>query len=240
MPLYSTSAFAPLPEVAIPAKPAYFFGSLNTNTDDTYLRITNVALTSNVATVTGTIYRGNIPAAGSLITIQGTKTSGGLFNVSGVALTAVSVTASTGIGTFSFALTGSNVSSTADAGMGIVPIPETSEVCANGTSVAVYVPSNELRDLGQKSITVATTFPSLPTAATVTLYTAISNTDNPVEWTQMGVVATVAGGVITVPANASANGGVATFSTPAGRFFRLVISGVSGGTNPTVISKMVC
>jgi hypothetical protein len=231
MPLYSTSAFAPLPEVAIPGKPVYFYGALNTDTDDTYLRVTNVALASNVATVTGTIYRGNIPAVGSLISIQGTKTSSGLFNVSGVALTAVSVAAATGVGTFTFALTGSDVSATADAGMGIVPIAETAETAADGTSVAIYVPSNELRDLGEKSITVATTFPSLPTAATVTLYAAINN--NPDEYTSMGVVATVAAGAQTV-------GPLITFTTPAGRFFRLVASAVSGGTNPTMIAKMVC
>lgn len=239
MPIYSTSAFAPLPEIAIPAKPAYFFGSLPVLTDDTYARVTNVALTTNVATVTATIYRGNIPTVGSLITIQGTATNSGAFNVSAVPLTAVSGNAATGVYSLSFALTHANVSSTADAGMAIIPIAETSETCANGTSVAIYVPSNELRDLGQKSITVATTFPSLPTAATVTLYTAISNTDL-AEWTSMGVVATVAGGVITVPTNASANGGVTTFATPAGRFFRLVVSGVSGGTSPTIISKMIC
>ena len=240
MPLYNTSAFASLPEVAIPAKPAYFFGSLPTGTDDTYARVTNVVLTTNVATVTATIYRGNIPAVGSLITIQGTATNAGAFNVSGVPLTAVSGNAATGVYSLSFALTHANVASTPDAGMALIPIAETAETCANGTSVAIYVPSNELRDLGQKSITVATTFPSLPTAATVTLYTAISNTDNPAEWTSMGVVATVAGGVVTVPASASTNGGVTTFATPAGRFFRLVVSGVSGGTAPTLIAKMVC
>jgi len=240
MPFYSLSAFAPLPEVAIPAKPAYFFGSMPKNTDDTYIRVTNVALTSDVATVTGTIYRGNTPTVGSLITILGTVTAGGAFNVSGVPLTAVSVTSATGVGTFSFPLTSANVSATDDAGMALVPINETSETCANGTSVAIYVPSNELRDLGERSITVATTFPSLPTDATVTLYSAIDNSDNPAEWTQMGVVAQVAGGVVTVPSNASANGGIATFSTPAGRFFRLVVSGVSGGTSPTLIAKMVC
>lgn len=240
MPTYSTSAFAPLPEVAIPAKPAYFYGANSVNTDDTYARVTNVALTSDVATVTATIYRGNIPAAGSLISIQGTATNSGIFNVSGVALTAVTGTAATGVYSLSFALTHANVTSTADSGMALIPIQETAEACANGTSVAIYVPSNELRDYGTRSITVATTFPSLPTAATVTLYTAINNTDNPAEWTEMGVVATVAGGAVTVPANASTNGGAITFTTPAGRFFRMVLSGVSGGTSPTIIAKMVC
>lgn len=239
MPLYSTSAFATLPVIAIPGKPEFFFGSLPTSTDDTYLRVTNVALTSNVATVTGTIYRGNIPLVGSLITIAGSTSTSGLFNVNAATITGVTGTPSTGVYAITFALTHANVTSAADTGMGLIPIAETSETCANGTSVAIYVPSNELRDLGQKSITVATTFPSLPTAATVTLYTAIGNTDL-AEWTQMGVVATVVGGAVTVPANASTNGGVATFTTPAGRFFRVVVSGVSGGTTPTLICKMVC
>jgi hypothetical protein len=108
--------------------------------------------------------------------------------------------------------------------------------------VAIYVPSNELRDLGERNITVATTFLSLPTAATVTLYTAITN--NPEasspEWTSMGAVAVVAGGAMTTPANSSTNGGLTTFTVPSGRFFRVVISGVSGGTSPTVVCKMIC
>jgi len=231
MPLYSTSAFAPLPEVAIPAKPAYFFGSLPTDTDDTYARVTNVAISSNVAIVRATIYRGNVPPVGSLISIQGTSTSGGIFNVSAAPITTVSGDLATGDYSFTFALAHADISAIDDAGMAIVPIAETPETVADGISVAVYVPSNELRDYGTRSITVATTFPSLPTAATVTLYTAINN--NADEYTSMGVVATVAAGAQTV-------GPLVTFTTPAGRFFRLVASDVSGGTNPTIIAKMVC
>jgi hypothetical protein len=240
MPYYNTSAFAPLPEVAIPAKPAYFFGKLPIDTDDTYLRVSSVGLASNVATVTGTIFRGNIPAVGNQISVQGTKTSAGAFNVSSATILSVGGTPSTGVYSITFALTSANVGTTSDSGMALIPIAETSEALANGTSIAIYIPSNELRDLGQRSVTVATTFPSLPTAATVTLYTAISNTDNPTEWTSMGVVATVAGGAVTVPTGAQANGGTATFTTPAGRFVQLVITGVSGGTLPTIIAKMVC
>jgi hypothetical protein len=235
MPAYSTSAFAPLPEVAIPGKPAYFFGLLPTGTDDTYIRISNVALTSNVATVIGTIYRGNIPAIGNFISISGSASTSGLFNVSQAILTGVSVVAATGVGTFTFALTHADVTSAANTGMAIVPIAEVGEAAANGTSVAIYVPGNELRDLGQKSITVATTFPSLPTTATVTLYTAIANNPEAAasEWTSMGVLATVAGGAQTV-------GPLNTFTTPAGRFFRVIVTNITGGTLPLVVCKMVC
>lgn len=229
MPLYNTSAFAPLPEVAIPAKPAYFFGSLPVTTQDTQARITNLALTSNVATITATIYQGNIPVVGNLISVQGA--SNAAFNVSAAAITVITGTPATGVYQISYAVTHADIATAAGTGMAIIPIAETSEVAANGTSVAIYVPSNELRDLGQRSITVATTFPSLPTTATVTLFTAINN--NPSEYTSMGVVATVAGGAQTV-------GPLVTFATPAGRFFRLVVTSITGGTSPTLTAKMVC
>ena len=93
--------------------------------------------------------------------------------------------------------------------------------------MAIYVPSNELRDLGKRSITTVCSFPSLPTAATVTLYTAIANNPQAAapEWTAMGTVGVVAGGVQT-------QGPLQTWETPAGRFFRVIVSGVSGGSSP--------
>jgi hypothetical protein len=230
MPAYINSPFAPLPEVAIPAKPAYFWGSLPVDTQDTAMRISSVSLTSNVASVTGTIFRGSIPVAGNLISIQGTTSNSGVFNVSSVAIASVTGTPSTGVYTLTFALTHANITATADSGMAVIPIAEVAEALTNSTSVAIYVPSNELRDLGERSITVATTFPSAPSAATVTLYSSINNDPTGTEWTEMGVVATVAGSV---------PGPLVTLTVPAGRFFRLVNSGVSGGTSPTIISKMV-
>jgi hypothetical protein len=235
MPLYDATGLGPLPVIAIPSQPAYFFGSFPRDTQDTQMRISTVAITSDVATVTGTIYQGNIPAVGNQISIRGTQTNSGVFNVTAATITGVTGTPSTGVYAITFALTNANVTAVADSGMAIMPIAEVPETCANGTSIAVYVPSNELRDLGEKSITVATTFPSLPTAVTVTLYAAINNNPQAAvpEWTSMGVVAVVAGGVQTA-------GPLQTFSTPAGRFFRVVVSGVSGGSSPTIVAKMIC
>ena len=235
MPTYSNSAFAPLPEVAIPAKPAYFFGSLPVTTQDTQMRISNVALTSNVATVVGTIFQGNIPAVGNFISIIGTTSTGGVFNVNQATITGVTGTASTGVYTITFALTHADIATVANTGMAIIPIAEVPEAAANGTSVAIYVPSNELRDLGQRSITTVCSFPSLPTAATVTLYTAIANNPQAAapEWTAMGTVGVVAGGVQT-------QGPLQTWETPAGRFFRVIVSGVSGGSSPLMVVKMIC
>jgi hypothetical protein len=241
MPVYSQPVgFNTLAAVAISGRPAYFYGSLPENTQDTLAQVTNVALTSNVASVTATIQQGNIPVVGNLISIQGTVNTSGLFNVSNAVLTGVTGTASTGIYVFTFALTHANVSSAADSGKAIIPIAETYEAVAANQSVAIYVPAQEPVDYGVKSITVSTTFPTLQAttgAATVTLYTSATNQQNGIaagvagsEWTSMGVVATAAAGAQTV-------GPLKTFTTPAGRFFCLVTSGVTG-TN-TITSKML-
>ena len=230
-----------MPEVALPGKPAYLYGSFATDNQDTLIDISNVALTSDVATITGTIRYGNIPIVGNLISIQGTTAAGGAFNVSSVALTGVTVTASTGVGTFTFALTHADVTSVANSGQALVPIQEIGEAIANNTSVPIYVPSQEPNDMGEKSITTAVTFPTLPTAVTVKLYSAINLPKNVPgsagsEWTLVGTVATVAGSAQTV-------GPLTTFDTSAsttalaGRFFCLQATGLSG--TGIIIAKIV-
>src|ERR1700676_3832208 len=109
MPNYLNSAFAPLPEVAIPAVPAYFFGASSSNADDTYMRVSSVAITTNVATVVGTIFRGNVPTVGDEISIIGTTSNAGIFNVQSAIITAVSGVQSTGVYSISFALVNANI-----------------------------------------------------------------------------------------------------------------------------------
>lgn len=230
MPAFSASPFAALPEVAIPGKPAYLFGSLPVDTADMVMTITSVAITSNVATVIGTIQAGNVPAVGNLLSIQGTTTSSGAFNVTGVALASVSVTGP-GVATLTFPLTHANVATTPDSGKGMVPIQEVAETLANGASVPVYVPAQEPTDFGLKAITSAVTFPTLPTAVTVILQSALYFNSPTSEWTQVGAVnaATVAGSTQTV-------GPMQTFNVAGGRFFRYFVEGLSG--SGTVIAKV--
>lgn len=236
MPAYVTPVgYNTLPEVAVSGQPAYFFGSLPRDTQDMIAQVTSVACASNVATVVMTIQAGNIPVVGNLITVQGTVTASGAYNVTAVAIASISGTASTGVYTVTYACTTANLTTTPDAGKAYVPIQETSETVAANQSVAIYVPAQEPVDFGAKTITTAITFPTLPTAATYTLYTAINNSPiapgtNPSEWTSMGVVATVAAGAQTV-------GPLKTFTTPAGRWFCLVGSGVTG--TGKVIAKMI-
>lgn len=231
MPAFSASPFATLPEVAIPGKPAYLFGSLPVTTADMVMTIASVAITSNVATVIGTIQAGNIPAVGNLISIQGTTTASGTFNVTGVALASVSVTGA-GVATLTFALTHANVATTPDAGKGMVPIQEVAETLANGASVPVFVPSQEPVDNGLKAIVTSVTFPTLPTAVAVILQSALYFNSPNSEWTQVG-----SANAATVAASAQTLGPLQTFNVAGGRFFRFNVSGLSG--SGTIIAKLV-
>lgn len=240
MPTMNVSAFAPLPEVVLPGKPAYIYGSLATDTQDTLLQVTNVAATGGTATVSVYVRAGSIPVVGNLISIAGTQASSGLFNVSSAPLTNVTINATTGVGTVQFALVGT-VGSVADSGQALVPIQEVPETLAANTSVPVYIPSQEPNDMGEKSITTAVTFPTMPTAAVVKLYSAINLPKNlpgsaGSEWTVVGTVATVAASAQTVgplfTEDTSAN-----TAALAGRFFCLQVTGVTG--SGTITAKLI-
>lgn len=240
MPTMNLSGFAPLPVVALSGVPTYFYGSLATDTQDTLLQVTNVAATGGTATVSVYVRAGNIPIVGNLISIAGTQTSSGLFNVSSAPLTNVTINATTGIGTVQFALVGT-VGSVADSGQALVPIQEVPETLAANTSVPVYVPSQEPNDMGTKSITTAVTFPTMPTTATVKLYSAINLPKNlpgsaGSEWTLDGVVATVAASAQTVGPLFTYDTGANTAAL-AGRFFCLQVTGVTG--SGTIAAKLV-
>lgn len=229
--------------VAISGRPAYFYGSLNEELQDMMAQVTSVACASNVATIGITIQTGNVPVVGQLIWVQGTASASGAYNVSGVTIASVTaVSASLGTYTLTYACTTANLTTTADAGKAIVPVQEVAETVAANTSVAIYVPSQEPVDNGQRTITVSCTFPTIQAttgAATIKIYTAEQNITGALpgatgsEWTLMGttgVVGTLAGGSATVS-------GLVTFTTPAGRWFCLQTTGVTG-TN-SVIAKML-
>lgn len=224
--------------------PAYLFGGLGTPSPygaglilaPTRFLITQVQLTTNVATITGQVIEGNIPTVpaanqpSSLISIRQTSSNGGLFNVSGVAISAVTINASTGIGTISFPLTNANIGATADAGIAVINQPETAEALVNGASVSCTLPVQDPKTDSARTVSVVISFPSLPTTATVDLQGAILDIDS--EYSKLGNVATVTGGAISA-------GPLAEFQLNQVRFYRLNVSNVSGGTNPSIVGKIL-
>ena len=216
--------------------PSYFFGSWGTSnisgttvkglgliTAPTKFLINNVQLTTNVATITGAVIEGEIPIVGALITVRQTQTSSGLFNVTTIAITAVSINASTGIGTISYALTNANIGSTPDAGVAFIPQIENTETIANGASIPITIPVQDPKTDAARTISFLSEFPSgLPTAATVDLQTALLNQDS--EYTKFANLFTIAASAI------SAGSLNPQLTLNQARFYRLNVSGVSAGT----------
>lgn len=218
MTAYNTSPFGPPPVLMVGGRTEFLYGGYSDTTSPTQIRITSVAITSNVATVVGTIVSGNAPAVGSLVSIQGTKTSSGLFNVTNVALASVTATLLTGAVTITFPLTNANVSTTTDAGFAVVPQPITYDALANGSSKQAASAENDPSENDERSYMVQVFFGTLPTAATVTLQASLVDQDS--AYQTVATVATVTGGVATLNAAVYAN---ANF-----KFLRFNVSGLSG------------
>jgi hypothetical protein len=208
---------------------AYLFGSLNMLRGETKGYVTQDAIAANVATVTVSINQGPIPSVGDLITIWATSNSSGAFNVVRAVITGVSITATTGQGTITFALTASNQAATADAGAFLIEVAEVGETLTNNTfstACMIQAPQGD----SQFTITTAISFPSSPTAATVSLQAAVR--DVAAEYTTIGTAAVLAASAFTA-------GPVASFALQRANFYRFAITGVSGGTSPTIIAKVL-
>lgn len=195
MPLYDNSPFKALPKLLVPSQNIYLLGSLNTQISDTKMFVNSVSLTGTTATIGVQITDGNIPIVGSFISIRGTQTSSGLFNVTNALVTAVAINAVTGSGTISFTTTTGTVGTTTDAGQAIIPVPEIPETIVVGASIAAAFSANDTAGSSVKIVAAAVNFPTIPTSATVVLQGALRNVD--AEFVTLGTVATVAAGAVT-------------------------------------------
>lgn len=217
MPYYPTNPTGIRAFLASPGSVTYLLG--NRAADGGILYISTVAIASNVATVGVSVWSGNLPVIGTKITIRGTAQQSGVFNVTNIALTGVTLNAA-GIGTVTFALTGTNLSATADGGqMSFLP-QTTGEVAVNGSTMPCSPAFNQGRSSnGWIFEVLPDSIAALPTAATITPQHAAANEDAAYTPVLGATPATIAGGAITAQ-------GVG-FATDM-PFLRFAITGVSG------------
>ena len=227
MPAYQATPFG-IRKVLLPGIVGYSFGGFNINIPTTKMRVTSVAIATNVATLGVTLDAGVLPAVGSLISVQGTQTttSGGApnFNVSNASITAVSGfnTGNNDTGTVSFALVSSNISTTVDAGSALVPQPETADAMATGSGQQFGMLVSQGLANNSRDISWAISTPSAPGSFTANLQ--VADVDQDANYTTVDTTTAAGNRTITgIRAN----------------FVRGNISAVSGGTNPTVIFRVV-
>lgn len=218
MTAYNTSPFGPPPVLMVGGRTEWLYGNQDDRTSPTEIQISSVAITSNVATVVGTVVSGKAPVVGSLVSIQGTTTGSGEFNVTNVALASATTNATTGVTTITFALTGSNVSTTADSGFALVATPITYDTLANGSSKQAASAENDPSTSDERAYFAQVFFGSIPTTATVTLQGSLMDQDS--AYQTLGTVATVVGGAVTLNA--------ANFSNANYKFLRFNVSGLTG------------
>ncbi len=225
MPLYNSPARPP--QLLQKGVPAYLFGNLNMLQGNALGYVLDTSLTGGaVGIVTVQINQGPIPLVGDLLTVINTAQQAGLFNVTRAVITATSINAATGTGTISYALTGTNQSLTADPGSFISEPGESSEALVNNSfsvPVTVQAPQGD----SQFTLPISVTFPTLPTAVTVSIQAAIR--DIAAEYTTLGTVAVVAAGAQTV-------GPFGQVTLQRGFVYRLAVTGLSG--SGTITAKV--
>lgn len=156
--------------------PVYLFGSRQSI--DGELNITSVSIASNVATVAVTSWSGPLPVVGAFASIEKTQTNSGLFNVTNLPITAVTLNpAGTDVVSISFALTNANITSTPDVGGVHVRFAAIGEpvTAAGGASIAGSVGNVVGRQGNWLSAQVY--FPTAPSAATIALQGSNTNND---------------------------------------------------------------
>jgi hypothetical protein len=227
MPTYVNSPFSTA-QLAQKGVPCYLFGKYNYKQANTKMLVSNVALTSNVATLTVQITAGEVPIVGALISVAQTQSTAGLFNVNRVPLASVTIDATTGAGTVTFALTHADVVSAADTGSAIVEVPEIGETPAAVKSAACYISPSAMD--AEVTITTAVTFSTVPTAITVKLQKAERDVDS--EYT------TITGDAAVISASAYTTGPVVTYTLQGSGYYRFIGSGLTLGSGAGMVAKL--
>jgi hypothetical protein len=227
MPTYNGSPFL-IVTALTPGEIGYSWGGFNDDIAPTRMLVSNVALTSNVATLTVQIVEGNVPAIGSLISVQGTASTSGLFNVTNVALASVTIVAATGAGTVTLPLTHANVASVANTGQAIVKVPYTFDTlpgtAAGGKQFAI---PHYFRP-GFRQLSWFTAFTGAP--STVAAALQVADEDVEASYTTIDT-STVATGETREIGKVPING-------IAANFVRIQMAS-TGGTSPTVRAGIV-
>ncbi len=214
-------AYGQAPPILLqPGQNGYFFGSYNANKPNPRFAVTTTSGDGVTATIGVTLREGFAPAVGDLITVTGTVRAAGAFNVTNVALSAVSLDPVTGVGTLQYASTG-NAGSAADFGNAVALNGEVPEVVADVASQAFAIQTAAGQNDNGKNIAWSVSFPTAPGAITVSLQGALVDKDSE---------------YVTLTSTNNLAGDNQVISNVTQRFYRVLISGAMGAS--TIICKM--
>lgn len=230
MPAWTNDPATPVAMLVV-GVPAYSAGSLPNGPTGRFV-ITQTSVSANVVTLTGSLVEGNIPAVGDLIYIYGTTRGGGALNSTvAIAISGVTINAATGVGTITYPKTTGNLVTAADPGLALI---NPAEIAEPSNPSQAYTAFAIPHDIGNRSISVTVSYPSAPAGIKFALQAALRNVD--AEYVDIIKDETAAG----TYSDSGAPGSASTQLWPgAWRFVRYKDTGSTGGTNPTVIAKIM-
>jgi hypothetical protein len=243
MSFYVKSPFKASPQLLVQGTPEYVFGKYNANTGSTLGNVVSDSGNGTTSTVIFQIISGNIPIAGSLVTIQGSANAAGAYNVTNAVVLTVSTTV-TGLCTITFAGTG-NSATTADAGQVSIPQIEIGDNLTAGivaalpaasVPVAAVVGSTVIGRSTSATVTLpanTAAFPSTLSAVTIVIQGANQDLDS--EYNTVGTITTTGAAGNTYDWQSGQGDGQATPTLATGnvdllsfRFYRLVVTAATG------------
>lgn len=247
--LYNNSAFASsnVLRIAEYQQPQYLFGNLNPDSQRFLFTVTNVALTTNVATLTIAIKSGGgpnnnfVPVVGSKMGVRATTSTSGAFNVDPATVTAITYNAALGTGTVSYALTHANIASAADVGELTIWPSEVPDLVSQGSKSApvalVFTPDSNANERAVFAEAVWTG--TIPTTATVKLQVSNVNDDsrflayaNSFGTSPSGIVNVQTDTLAQVTGSAVVQNG-AMYPNVLGKFVRAIVTNMTGGDGTT-------
>lgn len=224
MPYYIKSAF-PHSIARVQPQPFYAFGTFDSKQTPTKLLVTQVALTTNVATVTAKLISGPPPVVGAVMGVRATTANPSVFNVDPTVVTAVSG-GTNGVYTISYAVTNANITAVADSGEVAVLPYETPEAIAIGASIPLALTFDTAESDGSRCVSAEVNFTTIPTACTVVLQVADVDQDSRYYTVcQPGTTTPIV--VASVAASAVTQAGQ-QFPFVMGRFIRLAVTALTG------------
>ena len=249
MSLYSNSAFGPpyknIARLSTAIEPNYLFGSRDYKTDSMLFRITNLALTANIATATVQIKSGGgalpvTPAVGAKMGVHGTTNASGAFNADPATVISSTVSATTGVGTITYAVTHADVVSAAANGDLVVQSAEVPDLVSSGSAsvpiALVFTPDED--DNSRCLFAEAKWFGTLPSAAVVVLQ--VANVDDDARYYTVknsqglaaGASVATSDNLATIAGSAITQAG-AEYSFIMGKFIRAKVLSMTGGDGTT-------
>ena len=236
---YQKTPFRASPILAVAGTPVYLLGSYNDRTGPTFGQVISDSAATTTATVVFQILQGNIPVVGALLSIVGTANSGGVFNVTNVAIASISVT-DAGIATVTFTITSTTQVSTADAGQVLVPQPEVGETVSTATyaSVPVARPFNNpnIQEGQSLSATINLLSGGSLSGYTILLQAADIDLDGEYQTIYTFTAAGASGNIYTFQSGQGTAATVAAVNLLNYRFYRFAFSAGSG--SGSVIGKI--